>query len=107
MSKIKLFLECNIRDAKDVVVDGTGYVYGEGKTPREAIKSARQVTDEPINYGTSYEMPNVIVSDIPDTIYYDKDEFIKELATLAGVKVTKLFSDDLFFKGYTMELKED
>ena len=36
----------------------------------------------------------------------DKDELIRALAEIGGMKVTTMFDDNLNFKGYNMELEE-
>ena len=75
--------------------------------PTTSIKSARTVTDAPISIGDSYAgFERLCVSEKPDNAEADGENFIQMLAEIGGMKVTKLYNDDLHFIGYTMELKE-
>lgn len=104
----KLFLELNDIDGQYHVNDENGFAFGAGShEPTTSIKSARTVTDAPISIGDSYAgFERLCVSKKPDNAEADGENFIQMLAEIGGMKVTKLYNDDLHFIGYTMELKE-
>ena len=104
----KLFLELNDIDGQYHVNDENGFAFGAGShEPTTSIKSARTVTDTPISIGDSYAgFERLCVSEKPDNAEADGENFIQMLAEIGGMKVTKLYNDDLHFIGYTMELKE-
>ena len=82
-----------------VVLDDENYCFGEGYEIPEAIASARKVTKDDIITEVG------LIRDDPKNLIHDKDVLIKELAHLAGVKVTTIFNNDFNFAGY--EVKED
>ena len=103
MSSPKLFLEFNDIDSLFHVNDQDGFAYGMGHDPVSAIKHARVVTDKPISIGEICELPTECVSEKPDGAIADHDVFIAALAEIAGMKVTRVFDDNMTFVGYTME----
>ncbi len=99
----KLFLEFQ-NDNKFHVVDDNGQSYGEGYESLDAIKQVRKITDSPIDFEDSYAgFERLIVTEKPENAEADSEVFIAMLAELAGMKVTKLFDDNMHFLGYTME----
>ena len=99
----KLFLKfCN--DSKFHVVDETGQSYGESYEIPPAIEEARKVTNAPIDIEDSHAgFSRLCVPEKPDDAVSDSEVFIQMLAELAGMKVNKLFDDNLHYLGYTME----
>ena len=105
---VKLFLEFNNIDGKFHVNNAKGLAFGTGHEIPDAIQSARVVADVPIDIGESHAgFERHCVVKKPVNAEADSEVFIQMLAELAGMKVTKLFNDNLHFLGYTMELKED
>lgn len=105
MSSPNLFLELNTIDNRWKVIDENGLAFGDGLTKREAIESARIVTDEPISFGACHEIPNMIVTNT-DKVLFNHEEIIESLADLGGMKVTKIYDDEFGLLGYSMELKQ-
>lgn len=100
----KLFLEFNNIGGKFHVLDEKGNHKGDGYEPTDAIKHARTVTKDPIYLGETCDLPTYCVSERPDNATADAEIFISELAEISGMKVKRLFDDDMHFIGYTMEL---
>ena len=103
----KLFLELNNLDGKFKVVDKNSFPFGDGYEIPDAIQSARTVTNAPISIGDSHAgFDRVCVSEKPADYEADSEVFIQALAEIGGMKVIKLFDDNMHFIGYTMELIE-
>ncbi|WP_296882251.1 hypothetical protein [uncultured Methanobrevibacter sp.] len=99
----KLFLELQ-NDSKFHVVDENGCSYGQHYELIKAIKEARKITASPIDIEDSHAgFSRLCVPEKQDNAEEDSEVFIQMLAELAGMKVTKLFDDNLHFMGYTME----
>lgn len=99
----KLFLEFQ-KDNKFHVVDDNGQSYGEGYEIPDAIKQVRKITDSPIDFEDSYAgFERLMVTEKPENAEEDSEVFMAMLAELAGMKVTKLFDDNMHFIGYTMK----
>lgn len=102
----KLFLEFRDDSKFHVVTDDTTSI-GEAYEVPDAIREAREISNAPIDFGDSYAgFTRVCVTEKPDGAIADKETFIAALAEIAGMKVTKLFDDNIHFIGYTMELIE-
>lgn len=102
-----LILDFNNIDGKFHVVDKDGFGFGDGYEIPDAVKHARTVTNEPISFGESYSgIDRVMVTEKPQEAEADSEQFIAALAEIGGMKVTKLFDDNMHFIGYTMELVE-
>ena len=101
----KLFLKMN--DGVDplfLVVDEHGQTIGAAYEIPDAIKAARKISNAPIDIEDSYAgFTRLCVPVKPDNAEEDVGTFIAMLAELAGMKVTKLFDDNVHFLGYTME----
>ena len=108
MNSIKLFLKQNQDHSQFEVLDTNGKAISEGSYEiTEAIKNAREVSDAPIDFGNSFAgFERLCVPEKPVNAEEDSEVFIQRLAELAGMKVTKLFDDNIHFIGYTMELIE-
>lgn len=103
----KLFLEFSNIDGKFHVNDKNGFAFGDGLEIPDAVKSARIVTDAPIDFGDSHVgFERVMVTKKPDGAMEDSEVFIQALAEIGGMKVTKYFDDNMQFLGYGMELIE-
>lgn len=103
----KLFLEFQ-NDSKFHIVDGNKTSFGKAYEIPDAIKDARTRTNAPIDIGDSHAgFSRQCVPTKPDHAEEDSEVFIQMLAEIGGMKVTKLFNDDMHFIGYTMELAED
>ena len=111
----KLFLDINSIDQKWKVLDKDGFCYGTGETPEFAIKSARIVTNAPIYANSDFKgiidgkpILNVkYTNDLSeDTVLYGSEELIEAMAELSGFKVYKVYDEDRYLMGYTMELVE-
>lgn len=99
----KLFLEFK-NDSKFHVIDENGASYGRGYEIPDAINDVRKITDSPIDIGDSHAgFSRQCVPVKPDNAEADTENFMAMLAELAGMKVTKLFDDNIHFIGYTME----
>ena len=98
-SPTKLFLEHNDIDGRVKVIDKDGFCFGDGETSKEAIASARIVTNAPIYFGSGVSVSN-------DTDVYETNELIQELSNLAGFKVRQAYDKDMTIIGWTMELVE-
>ena len=68
------------------------------------------VDEQDQTIGAAYEIPDsyagfsrLCVAEKPDDAEADTENFMAMLAELAGMKVTKLFDDNVHFLGYTME----
>ena len=104
MTSPKLFLQF-WNDNKFHVVDETGYSYGEDYEITPAIKEARKRSHAPIDIEDSHAgFSRLCVPEKPENAEADSEVFIAMLAELAGMKVTKLFDDNMHYLGYTMEL---
>lgn len=105
----KLFLEWNDHDGQYHVNDKKGHAFGGGSyEPTEAIQHARTVSNAPINIGDSYAgFERICVNEKPADAMEDSEMFIAALAEIGGMKVTKIYDDNMHFKGYTMQLKEE
>lgn len=100
----KLFLNLNDIDGKFHINDEDGFSFGDGYEITDAIQHARMVTDEPIDIGDAYDgFSRLCVSEKPQGAIVDSESFIAALAEIGGMKVTKLFDDNMHFIGYTME----
>lgn len=103
----KLFLKLQ-DDSKFHIVDETGYSHGANYEIVPAIKEARKTTNAPIDIEDSFAgFTRLCVTEKPDNAEEDTEVFIAMLAELAGMKVTKLFDDNVHFLGYTMEPNEE
>ena len=99
----KLFLKFQ-NDSKFHVVDEQDQTIGAAYEIPDAIKEARKVSNAPIDIEDSYAgFRRLCVPVKPDNYEADTENFIAMLAELAGMKVTKLFDDNIHFIGYTME----
>ena len=99
----KLFLELQ-SDSKFHIVDENGCSYSESYEIPDAIKHVRKITNSPIDIEDSHAgFSRLCVPEKPDNAEADSQVFIEMLAELAGMKVTKLFDDNVNFLGYTME----
>lgn len=106
MNSSKLFLKFQ-EDSKFHVVDEKGFSIGEGYEIPDAIQEARKKSQAPIDIEDSHAgFGRLCVSEKPVNAEEDSEVFIQRLAELAGMKVTKLFDDNIHFIGYTMELIE-
>jgi len=105
MSSPNLFLHLRdgIKPIFEVVesTDEAEFCIGEGYEIPEAIASARKTTDEDIICDAG-----IITTKPTKEFIQDKDELIRALAEIGGMKVTKMLDDNLNFKGYNMELIE-
>ena len=99
----KLFLKFQ-NDSKFHVVDEQDQTIGAAYEIPDAIKEARKVSNAPIDIEDSYAgFRRLCVPVKPDNYEADTENFMAMLAELAGMKVTKLFDDNIHFIGYTME----
>ena len=106
MTSNNLFLQFQ-DDSKFHVVDEKGFSIGEGYEIPDAIQKARKRSSAPIDIEDSHAgFSRLCVPEKPDNAEEDSEVFIQMLAELAGMKVTKLFDDNIHFIGYTMELIE-
>ena len=65
------------------------------------------ISKAPIDIEDSHAgFSRVCVPEKPSDAISDSEVFIQALAEIAGMKVTKLFDDNIHFLGYTMELIE-
>ena len=110
----KLFLDYNSFDDHWKILGSDEACYGSGKTPEDAIKSARIVTNAPIYANSNFKgivdgtpiIPTINADEIAaDLTLYGREEIIEALAELGGFKVQKVVEHG-FFIGYTMELIE-
>ena len=92
-------------DGKFHVVDSDNNSIGAAYEIPDAIKEARKVTNDKIDFEDDHAGNHrYIINEKPDDVFSDTDEFIAELARLGGMQVTKLYNDKMYFIGYTMEL---
>lgn len=99
----KLFLKFK-NDSKFHIVDQHDQTIGAAYEIPDAIKAARKVSNAPIDIEDSYAgFSRLCVPMKPDNYEADTENFMAMLAELAGMKVTKLFDDNIHFIGYTME----
>lgn len=98
-----LFLRDGIKPIFEVVesTDEGEFCIGDGYEIPDAIACARKRTDEDILCDAG-----VITTKPAKEFIQDKDELIRALAEIGGMKVTKMLDDNLNFKGYSMELIE-
>ena len=107
MSSEKLFLDLQ-NDSKFHVIDSEGNTIGAAYEITKAIKEARKTSLAPIDIEESHAgFERLCVAEKPSNYEADIDCFIAALAEIGGMKVTKLFDDNIHFIGYTMELMED
>lgn len=108
MESSKLFLKQNQDHSQFEVLDTNGKAISEGSYEiTEAIKNARKVSDAPIDFGNSFAgFERLCVPEKPLWAIEDTEMFIAALAEIGGMKVKKLFNDDMNFIGFTMELIE-
>ena len=100
----KLFLEFQ-NDSKFHVIDSDKNTIGAVYEIPDAVKSARKVSDAPIDFEDDHAGNHrIMVTKKPDNAIADTDTFIAALAEIAGMEVTKNFDDNMHFIGYTMEL---
>lgn len=91
-------------DSKFHVIDENNNTIGSAYEIPDAIKAARKVSNAPIDIEDSYAgFRRLCVPVKPDNYEADTENFMAMLAELAGMKVTKLFDDNIHFIGYTME----
>lgn len=107
MSSPKLFLTMakGINPLFEVVEldEEAEFCIGDGYEIPDAIKSARKkYPDEDILCDAG-----IITTAPASDFIQDKDELIRALAEIGGMKVITMFDDNLNFKGYKMELMED
>lgn len=106
MSSPKLFLDFQ-NDNKFHVIDEHKNTIGAAYEIPDAIKEARKTSKAPIDIEDSYAgFQRLCVAEKPDNYESDTENFIAALAEIGGMKVTKLFDDNMHFIGYTMELIE-
>ena len=99
-----LLLEQNDIDHRWKVVDIADNVFGDGKTIKDAIESARLVTDKPIYH---YDSNKLYINDAKeDKDLYTLDELLDELSRFAGMSVIKVIGRELKTIGYQMEVRE-
>ena len=104
----KLFLEFQ-DDSKFHVIDENKKSIGVAYEIPDAVKQARLVSNAPIDFEDSYAgFTRLMVTEKPSEAIADSETFISALAEIGGMKVTKLFDDNMHFLGYTMEpIEED
>ena len=104
----KLFLEFK-DDSKFHVIDSDNNTIGAAYEIPEAIQEARKTSKAPIDIEDSHAgFERLCVAEKPNNAIADTEVFIAALAEIGGMKVTKLFDDNIHFIGYTMEpLEED
>lgn len=99
----KLFLEFR-NDSKFHIVDENGCSYSEAYEIPDTIKHVRRITNSPIDIEDSHAgFQRLCVPEKPPEAITDTETFIAALAEIGGMKVTKLFDDNVHFLGYTME----
>ena len=104
----KLFLEFSNIDSQFHVNDENGFAFGNGYEILDAVAHARMVTESPINFGDSYSgLERVMVPKKPDEVIVDTEECIAALAEIGGMKVTKVFDDQMHFIGYTIKPQDE
>lgn len=110
MSSHTYSIDYNGADHSFKVTDENGFCFGDGKTAKTAIASARIVLDEtdPIQYGTNLSISSKVVgrTGADETIYSTMESVAVALAELSGFKIVKVVDDNLDLIGYTMELVE-
>ena len=104
----KLFLEFQ-DDSKFHVIDENKKSIGVAYEIPDAVKQARLVSNAPIDFEDSYAgFTRLMVTEKPSEAIADSETFISALAEIGGMKVTKLFDDNMHFIGYTMKpIEED
>ncbi|MBQ2637244.1 MAG: hypothetical protein IJG09_11215 [Methanobrevibacter sp.] len=104
----KLFLEFQ-DDSKFHVINENKKSIGVAYEIPDAVKQARLVSNAPIDFEDSYAgFTRLMVTEKPSEAIADSETFISALAEIGGMKVTKLFDDNMHFLGYTMEpIEED
>ena len=99
----KLFLEFQ-NDSKFHVIDSDNNTIGVAYEIPEAIQEARKTSKAPIDIEDSHAgFERLCVAEKPNNAIADTEVFIAALAEIGGMKVTKLFDDNVHFLGYTME----
>ena len=105
MSSPNLFL--HLRDGIEPIFevveanDEAEFCIGEGYEIPDAIACARKRTDEDILCDAG-----IITTKPAKEFIQDKDELIRALAEIGGMRVIRMLDDNLNFKGYAMELVE-
>ena len=103
MATPKLFLQF-WNDNKFHGVQEDGHSIGEAYEIPDAIKESRKRSHAPIDIEDNHAgFSRLCVPEKPENAEEDSEIFIAMLAELAGMKVTKLFDDNMHFLGYTME----
>lgn len=99
----KLFLEFK-DDSKFHIIDENNNTIGAAYEIPDAIKEARKTSNAPIDIEDSHAgFARLCVAEKPSEAIADSEVFIQALAEIGGMKVTKLFDDNIHFLGYTME----
>lgn len=115
IARNKLFLDYNSFDEEWKVLDKDHVCYGIGNCPEDAIKSARIVTNATIYANSEFKgiidgkptLQQRTVTELDeDTVLYGSEELIEAMAELSGFKVYKVYDEDRYLMGYTMELVE-
>ena len=107
MSSTTLFLDFQNDNKFHVIDKKDNFSFGEGYEIPDAIREARKFTQNPIDIEESHAgFARLCVPEKPDDAEADSEVFIQMLAEIGGMKVTKLFDDNMHFLGYTMELIE-
>ena len=100
----KLFLDFQ-NDSKFHVIDEDNNSIGSAYEIPDAIKEARKTSKAPIDIEDSHAgFSRLCVAEKPSDYEADTESFIAALAEIGGMKVTKLFDDNVHFIGWTMEL---
>ena len=103
----KLFLEFQ-NDSKFHVIDSDNNTIGAAYEIPEAIQEARKTSKAPIDIEDSHAgFERLCVAEKPNNAIADTEVFIAALAEIGGMKVKKLFDDNMHFIGYTMEPNEE
>ncbi|MBQ6512233.1 hypothetical protein [Methanobrevibacter sp.] len=103
----KLFLDFK-EDSKFHVIDENKKSIGAAYEIPDAVKQARLVSNVPIDFEDSYcGFTRLMVTEKPSEAIADSETFIAALAEIGGMKVTKLFDDNMHFIGYTMDPIEE
>ena len=103
----KLFLEFK-DDSKFHIIDENNNTIGAAYEIPDAIKEARKTSNAPIDIEDSHAgFARLCVAEKPSEAIADSEVFIQALAEIGGMKVTKLFDDNLHFIGYTMQPDEE
>lgn len=96
-----LFLDIVGGEKQWKILDADNNIIGEGEDFRDAVKSARETSNDDIT-----TLSGAIVTQNPPKDLIPSTEILDVLAELAGMKLTKYINDDITDAGYTMELVE-